>query len=225
MALVLLSKLRRLQRLLNLEVCRVVTRPLCGDPRPQGTADEILVRLMTQAALLPHCADPELELPEPQVRAAFGRGDLCVGALHGAKLVGYQWLAFGPTPHVDGIWVEFDPRSRYSYKKFVRPQYRGRRIAARLSRHADALCRHRGRGATVSFIDLHNRASWRSSARLGSRTAGYAGYLRFGDVFIALRSPGAKRCAFRFYRPAGAAEGSTLALGVAGKKSLDRRGG
>jgi GNAT superfamily N-acetyltransferase len=195
---------RRLKLHFGLEVFRVVTRPLAATGAPEGRLKHIRYGLLSETETLPHCADLELELPESHVRAAFRRGDLCVGAIHGEKLVGYQWLAFGPTPHVDGVWVAFDRRSRYSYKKFVRSDYRGQRIAAGLSSHADALCLQRGRVATVGLIALHNDASWRASARLGSRTSGYAGYVQFADRFIAFRSSGARRCDLRFYKPAAA---------------------
>lgn len=199
----MLAKLaRRLLGQFTLEVCRVVTRPLYPEPQAHGTPQHIRFALMSEADLLPHCADPDLELPERHVRCAFARGDLCVGAMDGETLCGYQWLAFRPTPHVNGIWVQFDQRARYSYKKFVRAGYRGQRIAAGLSSHADALCVQRGRTSTVGFINVRNNASWRASARLGSRTAGYAAYVRISGRFIAFRSPGAKRCDFQFYMPA-----------------------
>ena len=214
-----------MQRLLKIELCRVAVRPLYDGPQAQDARKDVRVALLSERELLPHCADPALELPEMQARAAFARGDLCVGAMHGGKLVGYQWLGFGPTPHVDGVWVRLDRRARYSYKKFVLPQYRGQRIAGMMSRRADVLCLLRGRDCSVSFIDIHNRASWRSSARLGSRTVGYAGYLWLGPRLVAFHSPGARRYGFAFYQPGSGAVGSAFALGVAGKKSLDRSGG
>lgn len=189
-----------LQARCGLEICRIVTRPLGSASKHSAPAD-VRFRFLSEPQLLPHCADPELELSQRQVRDAFRRGDLCVGAYDAGKLVGYQWLALGATPHVRGVWVEFDRRSRYSYKKFVRPDYRGRRIAEGLSTHADQLCRELGRTSTIGFIRLDNDASWRASARLGSRTVGYAGYLPIGDRIIAFRSPGARRCGFRFYKP------------------------
>lgn len=196
--------LPRLKRHCGLEICRVVGRPLLRDRAPSPPAG-IHFGIVNEAQLLPHCAHAELELSERHVREASARGDLCVGAFDGGRLVGYQWLAFRPTPHVGGVWVEFDPRARYSYKKFVHPDYRGQRIAAGLSSHADGLCRLLGRRATVGFIRLDNHASWRASARLGSRTIGYAGYFSLGSGFLAFRSSGARRCGFRFFRPADAA--------------------
>ena len=56
----------------------------------------------------------------------------------------------------------------------------------------------RGRQFTLSFVNLSNRASLRSTGRAGSRTVGYAGFVRLGRRTLALRSPGAARYGFRF---------------------------
>lgn len=203
--------MRVLQRLFGLEIHRVVSRPLDSASGVQGRLDNIRYTLITEAEMLRHCSDAELELAERRVQAAFSRGDLCVGAMHEEKLIGYQWLAFGSTPHVDGVWVQFNQASCYIYKRFVLPAYRGLRIAAGLSRHADALCLQRGRISAVGFISLHNDASWRASGRVGGRTVGYAGYVQLHNRFIALRSAGARRSDFRFYKPAPVtSEGSRL---------------
>ena len=202
--------IRSMRRCLGLHLYRVVSRPLGHEPSPPGRID---YRLMDERELLPHFEDPDLELFEPHVRSAFARGDLCVGALEGELLVGYQWLAFGPTPHTDGVWVDFAPEARYGYKQFVRPEYRGSRIAAALSAYGDPWCRRRGCSRTVAFIDLSNDASRRAAARVGAKTVGYAGYLTVFNTFIGVRSAGAKASGFRFIAPAQArvaARGSRL---------------
>ena len=191
---------RRLRRYLGLQLCRIVSRPLSEDASAVGRlSTHISCRLMGERELLPYCTDPELELSERHVRSALARGDLCVAAFDGACLVGYEWFAFGPTPHIDGVWVEFDARARYSYKKFVRPGYRGQRIGPGLSSHGDRWCMQRGCSRTVAFIDLDNEAAWRASSRLGSRTVGYAGYVSLFGLFLAFRTAGARDCGFRFY--------------------------
>jgi GNAT superfamily N-acetyltransferase len=186
-------------RLLGLYLCRVVSRPLGCEQAPQGP---IRYCLIGERDLLPHCADAALELSERHVRSASSRGDLCVAAFEGERLVGYEWLAFRRTPHIDGVWVDFDPGSRYGYKKFVRRELRGRHIAAGLSAYGDPWCLRRGCTRTIAFIDLDNDPSWRASARLGSRTIGYAGYLKLFGIFVAFRSKGVKALGFRFEAPA-----------------------
>src|SRR5687767_5836956 len=132
---VCLSVKRRFQ----LELCCVLVRPL-GAARQtlQRSAAGLTYRALTEPEALAWCSDPELELNAYQVQAAFARGDVCLGAFDGARLVGYGWLAYGPAPHTGGAWVHFDPEARYSYKKFVRPGDRGRRVAHGLSALADA---------------------------------------------------------------------------------------
>lgn len=203
---------RRLQSLSGVHLFRVIARPLYREPLDLGQLAHIEYRLMSEMELLAHCRDEALELSEGQVRLAFTRGEVCVGALHCGKLVGYEWHAFDAAPHRDGVWVTVCPEARYSYKKFVRPEYRGQRIGGVLSRYSDVHFLERGRKWSVGFVDLHNAASFRTAQRLGSRTVGYAGYFRFGDRFIPFRSPGAKRFGFRFYLPAAAISvGSPLA--------------
>ena len=186
------------QKYLRLSLYRVVTRPLRSTPGRDYAATHIRYALLTQAELLPWCADPELELGAQQVGAAFFRGDVCAGAFDGDKLIGYQFFAFRPTPLSEDVWVEFGPHYRYSYKKLVREEYRGQRIAAGLSSLADGLCRARGYRHTIGYIALQNRSSWRASAHLGSKTVGYAGYVEWFGLLLTFRSPGARRAAFRF---------------------------
>lgn len=183
---------------LGFELCCVLVRPFGAARRSlQGSAG-LDCRALAEPELLAWCEDGELELKPAQVRAALARGDLCLGAFDGAQLVGYSWLAFRPAPHVGGLWVHFHPEARYSYKKFVRPAYRNRKLSHALSAFADAPVFRRGRQFTLSFVNLANRASLRSTARAGSRTVGYAGFVRFGRRTLAWRSPGAARYGFRF---------------------------
>jgi GNAT superfamily N-acetyltransferase len=190
----------RLRRYLGLSLCRVMSRPL-GEVALSADGLQVSNRLMTEAEMLAYCDDDELELSQEKVRAAFRRGSLCVGALRDGTLLGYVWLAFGPTPHVNGVRVEFPPDARYTYKSFVRPLWRGQRIAARLAAHGDALCVKRGRTRTASFIDIDNYPSIRSSEAMGTKTVGFAGYLHCLGMVFAFRSPGAKRFGFRFHKP------------------------
>ena len=191
--------LSALRRRLGLHVCRVMVRELGSARRtraPEGA--DLEFRALRACELLRWCRDPALELEPEQVRAAWLRGDRCLGALHGERLVGYLWLAYGPTPHTDGLWVEFHPDARYSYKKFVLPDYRGKRTAHGLSALADSDAFTRGRRFAINFVALENRASLKATRRSGSRTVGYAGYLRWGAAVIAFRSRGARAYGFRF---------------------------
>jgi ribosomal protein S18 acetylase RimI-like enzyme len=192
----------RLRRNLGVHLCVVMTRPRGAAAETPGACPPLEYRAMSEAEMLAFSSDSELELSGAQVRKAYGRGDVCVGALEAGRLVGYVWIAFSSTPHTNDVWVDFDPRGRYSYKSFVRPAYRGRRIVQALYVIADDLYLHRGRSFVVYFIDADNRPSLAAARHAGSRVAGLAGYFQALGMFYALCSPGAKRCGFRFYRPA-----------------------
>src|SRR4051812_15144219 len=190
---------RLLRQFLNLHLFRITRRHLREQPYlPPG----IRFRTAYERELLRYCGDTEMQLQENHVRAAFARGDLCAVAFIGSRLVGYEWFAHGRAPHIDSVWVEFDTDARYGYKQFVLPQYRGRRIAAGLSTHADNWYRGSGCTRAISMIDLDNDASWRSEARMGACTGGYAGYILWFGRCITFRSPAARKLKFRLYSSA-----------------------
>jgi GNAT superfamily N-acetyltransferase len=194
--------MKRLQVHLGLSAFHVLARPLadaasCDAHVPDG----MRCRQLAEDELLSHCWDRELELPEKSARAAFARGDVCVAAMEGERLVGYAWQAFGATPESNGVWLDFAPQLRYSYRHFVRPADRGRRVAAALLAAGDALCRERGRTGSVMLVHIHNRASLRSCERAGARMAGFAAYLKVFGRVLCWYSPGAKALGLRFFRP------------------------
>jgi GNAT superfamily N-acetyltransferase len=194
--------MKRLERHLGLSVFRVLSRPLDLEAAPPAPVIGALrFTRMSEEELLPHCADAELELSATSVRAALARGDVCVGALLEGRLLGYAWFAFGATPESGGVWLEFGPRVRYSYKHFVRPGCRGQRIAAGLLPAADALCAERGRTHCLTLIHPHNRASIRASERSGARSVGYAACLKVFGRLLCWRSAGAQGLGLRFFRP------------------------
>lgn len=189
----------RLHRHVGLAVCRVVARPLRSEPAP-APRPQREYRLLGEAELVRFSRDPELEMTEEFVRAAFQRGDICVGALRNGLLTGYSWFAFDTAPDLDGIWVSFSPQARYGYKSFVRPAFRGAGVMTEMSLYADAICRAKGKTFGIGFIDTHNFASYRAAHRSGGRTVGYAGYLNCLGGTLTFHSPGAKCNGFRFYK-------------------------
>lgn len=194
-----LAALSRLARPCGVYTYCVMTRPLVGEPlaAPPG----IDLRILDEGALLPHCGNPGLELSQDKAKAAFSRGETCIGALCGRTLVGYAWFAYEPAPHVSGIWMDFDRTCIYTYRAFVRPGYRGRGIAPALYRFGDALFLDRGRTQAIVCIEAHNRRSLAAAERSGARPVGYAAYLQAGNVFLSMRTPGVRRAGYRFYRP------------------------
>ncbi len=189
----------RLHRHVGLAICRLMARPLRTEAAPSSRPQREY-KLLTEAELVRFSRDPELEMTEELVRAAFKRGDICVGALRNGLLMGYSWFAFGTAPDLDGIWVSFPPQARYGYKSFVRPAFRGGGLMTEMSLYSDEICRAQGKTHGIGFIDTHNFASYRAAHRSGARTVGYAGYLNCLWCTLTFRSRGAKRNGFRFYK-------------------------
>ena len=183
-----------LRRYLGIEAGRVLRRPL-DTKKPPAAPDDLRFVVMDEAQLLPYCEDPELDLRADRVRASFARGEVCIGALDGERLAGYHWYALGAAPHSEDVWVRVGSGCAYSYKKFVHPAYRGRRVALGVNASPQTL----GVSHSMSFIHFDNVPSWRSASRGGSRVLGYAGFWRIGRWFFAFATPGAKRAGFAFF--------------------------
>jgi GNAT superfamily N-acetyltransferase len=162
---------------------------------------------LTEDQVLAWCGDPELELDEGRVRAAYQRGDVCVAAMEAGRLIGYIWFAFDSVPHIQGVWVKFGTAARYSYKSFVRPSYRGRGIAPQMYRRANEICPRRGRTLNVLIVDVDNKPSLSASYAAGRVPVGYAGFFSIMGFVFTFRSAGARRCGFAFYRPQPLVEG------------------
>jgi GNAT superfamily N-acetyltransferase len=188
----------RLARHAGVRALRVFGRRLeaCSSDRAGG----LDYRLLSEGNVLPLCTDPSLELAAPKVRAAYRRGDLCVGAFDGAHLAGYCWFALSAAPFMNGAWLDFDPALVYTYKSYVRPSFRGRGIAAALYRFADPVFLECGREAAIICIESHNWPSIAAARRGGFSAAGCAAYV--GDArLLAWRSSAAARYGLRFYVP------------------------
>jgi GNAT superfamily N-acetyltransferase len=188
----------RLARYAGVRVFRIFGRRL--EAARQGGRGPLDYRFMSEADVLPLCADASLDLAASKVRAAYGRGDRCVGAYDGADLAGYCWFAFSAAPHMDGVWLDFPPELVYTYKSYVRPAFRGRGIAAAMYRFADPLFLELRRSEALICIESHNWPSIAAAKRGGFSAAGYAGYIGGGRL-RAWCSRTAAGYGLRFYVP------------------------
>jgi len=199
----LLNKLLpRLRRYFGLNAVLVLRRVLAGVPRVPCARPDLECRPLSEADALALAPDPQLELTEQWIRDAYARDCVCLGAFANGELLGYTWLAFGDTPYDDSVWIRFDQRLRYTYKSFVRPECRGKRIIQALHALADRpeLCR--GRHFTVAFVNADNASSLAALERAGWGRTGFAVYAKCFGALIALHSPGVKRAGIRLHRPA-----------------------
>jgi GNAT superfamily N-acetyltransferase len=188
-----------LGRRCGLYLLRVTSRPVHAFSAE--AVAEVRCGMVGEAELRRWCADPAMELRLPAVRAALARGDVCIGAWQGEVPVGYQWLAFAAAPHVAGIWVQFDERDCYAYKKLVLPAYRGRRIAALLSAQADDIAAAKGRERVLSLIAVDNTTSWKAARRTRSESVGYVGFLRGFRLSFPFHSDGARDVGMSLFVP------------------------
>ena len=192
----------RLRRWPGLFVSYVMTRPLLARDAHAAVPGPLVYRLCGTAELLGWSADPELELEPAKIDEAFGRGDACVGAFEGERLVGYVWYSYGDAPHYAGIWVAIPPEARYAYKALLRRSCRGKGWGKVLYEQAGAVSPRRGRSLGITFIYVDNLASIRPAEQAGWRTVGIAGHLGNGRLFLPFRSPAVRRLGFAFFRPA-----------------------
>jgi GNAT superfamily N-acetyltransferase len=192
----------RLSRHAGLRLFRMFARPLePAQEQPRELAQGVQLRLLGEQEVLALCQDPELNLRRDGVAAAYGRGDLCVGAFDSQALAGYCWSAFEPLPHLDGVWVRFDRLVAWTYKSLVRPSHRGRGIAPALYRFADGACLERGRRCSVICVESHNRPSAQAALRARYAPSGYGAYALRGPRILSWSSPAAKRHAVSFFLP------------------------
>lgn len=195
--------MRALSRRAGVRVFRFFRRELdTGTPPIAGPAGAEL-RLLQESEVIALCRDPELDLQDEAVRAAYGRGDRCVGALEGRKLLGYCWVAFAPLPHLDGVWVDFNERVGWLYKSFVPAAFRGRGIAPALYGLAEAQSAEAGRRYAVICVESHNAPSIGAARRAGYAGGGAAGYMRRGTRLRSWVSPRAGKAGVRFFLPGG----------------------
>ena len=190
----------RLVRHAGFRLFRFFARPLEADAVPLSTGGSI--RMLGEEEVAAFCSDPDLDLRPDSVKAAFRRGDLCLGSFDGDVLAGYCWLAFEPLAHLDGVFVEFARDVVWTYKSLVRHTYRGKGVAPALYRHADRACLERSRKVSLICVESHNVPSIAAALRAGYRSAGSAAYARRGSFFADWYSPGlVQRYGLSFFVP------------------------
>ena len=181
-------------------LCRITSRAIDPTDRAPDLVEGPSVRIATRAELVRAARDRDMELATAHVEAALNRGDICASAFDGDRIVAYTWRSFTIAPHIDGLWVTFEPPYRYGYKSFTHPEYRGQHLQYHVGRLVDALCAERGYAKSLGFIESHNFSSIANSLRQGNRLVGWAWYIKlFGRVYP-FRNPGARNHTFRFVR-------------------------
>jgi GNAT superfamily N-acetyltransferase len=192
----------RLEHMAGLWIFRVNVRSLTHLPDSLSPPKGVTVRLLTEAQLVHHARDPRYCLDSKFIRRAISRGDLAYGAFEEGRLVGYTWRAASTAPFFEGLWINVPQPLVYGYKSYVLPSHRGRGLYAAFAGFADRQSRAVGHPMALALINISNLASLRASAQMGSRKAGYAGYLKlFGRCFT-FRTSLVRAIGVEFYTPA-----------------------
>ncbi len=145
--------------------------------------------------------DLDLDLDPKFIREATTRGDIAWGAFQHGQLVGYTWRASSLAPFVDGVWVRVPVPFQYGYKSYTLPSHRGLGIYPAVGRVADQQSLELGYPVMLHLVDISNIASLRAANQLGSKTAGYAGYLKFFGRRLTFRTPGARSIGVDLFMP------------------------
>jgi len=182
-----------LRRYAGLHIYRINVRPLVEQSSEPYLPSGITVRIVAPEELLKAAADPELDLGLDFVRDALARGDMAFAALEGERLVGYTWRTFTAAPDRDGLWARVRRPYQYSYKAFIRPSYRGKRIHVAITFLADAYLLALGYTFEVGYMEISNFSSIGVANFLGRRKIGYAGYAKWFGRCIPIRTPAVEK--------------------------------
>ena len=187
--------LARLRRVANLHLWVVLTRAI--DPHRVLDPD-LEARFIFRTVTLDEAknAPSDMQMSRKFVDDAAARGDVVAGVFDGSRLIAYSWRSETRAPITDHLWWQLEPgqHTRYGYKSFVHPHYRGMRLAQSLGQSADPDYAARGITKDVSYVDLDNLASLRSNFRNPTRrVVGLAGYWQIGKKYWTFRTPGARR--------------------------------
>lgn len=187
--------LRRLSRWFR--YYQIATRELGNQPIETPRIDREC-RILNVAEIKALSDDFAKQFEDDFIEAALERGDVCVGALVDGQVVAYTWRAYEKAPHTDGLWIRLKRPYRYSYKAFVKPEYRGLRILA--PPVSDPYCLARGYKYVLNFIERSNLPSLaRHRRQEGYDHVGYALILTLFNRRFIYHSGGVRRIGFAFY--------------------------
>lgn len=123
---------------------------------------------------------PQHEVDGERLRAAFARGDLCVGITRGREILAFSISSLDET-HTRIYPARMQPNEAYLFMMYVRPSSRGQNLAAILRYHCYELLRAIGRDTCYSITLTRNHASERFKQKLGAEKLLRAVYLKRGN--------------------------------------------
>jgi len=187
---VLLQMLLRLIPFRPVEIGRLCFLRFDGIPRvPKGMLrGPAQVRLATEADV------PGLTRLQDRRGAflsRFANGDLCVVAMIGSLIVGYEWFSEA-AEHVEAVWgltIAIPRNFVYAYDGYVDAAYRNSGIWLRFKGFLGEWMRSRDKSGVLTFVDYGNFASLNTHRRFGFVPSGTVFAVKvFGRSFFRRRS-------------------------------------
>jgi hypothetical protein len=99
----------------------------------------------------------------------FARGDLCVVALIGSMIVGYEWFSEA-AEHLEAVWgltIAIPRTFVYAYDGYVDAAYRNTGIWLRFKGFLGNWMSAHGKSGVLTFVDYGNWASFNTHRRFG----------------------------------------------------------
>lgn len=192
----------RVERWFGLRVFRVRSRPLVESPNLPPLPAGWSVRQVAESKLRALAEDPELDLAADFVEWAIVSAATMTVVFEHDRAVAYAFAIAGRAPADDGVWVQCEYPSRYSFKSYTRPEHRGKRLSTYASLCSDAVFMRRGYTHALSFANTSNYASIRTEADKGNRVIGIAGYVVLRWLRFTFHSRGCRRAGFALFVPA-----------------------
>ena len=188
----------RASRHLGLHIYRITVRDIGSHAPVAIQASGVVLREAQKEELIAYSDLKGIEMSDDFVRTSFSHGERIFCAFSGAEIVGYAMSAVGLAQHVDGIWIVTSRDFAFSFKVYVDPDYRGRKLGPALIQLGDNEMRRAGFSKRIGFSSLENWSSKQMSAHIGARTVGFAGYMKLFGRLRTFSSRGARRVRFRF---------------------------
>lgn len=156
------------------------------DARARGCREVLL----DQRALFRYAGDPRLDMTDAFLRRALAKGDRCYAVLDGDTLASYKWCSSRPTDINEHLRLFFGNEWIYSYKALTLPDYRGRRLHARLTAMVLSEALVGSAKGVVCCVDINNVPSLKSFARMGATRVGMLSAVRLCGTYWTHRSVG-----------------------------------
>jgi len=187
--------LRKLERHLGLHIWVIDLRPTDSAYKiPEEHAAQFTFKRLTLNEAVASSANEQLGMSADFVRDAFSRSDVCLGVLHGDKLVAYAWRTFKRAPVTNDLWIRLCRDDvRYGYKAYVLPEYRGMQLYQSVTQFYEHEFAAMGINNAVGYTALNNLPSMRSRTTYSTQVKiGYAGFLKLGARYWTFRTPGVR---------------------------------